>query len=207
MSHAWLIHTEDDDPDMIQYNIEIAEWFADYRTDHEEPMEPLTSYKYPLIDNAAKILNQQDGYVIEDNRVVALLVAEVYWRDALKDILPDGSDGIVAVFENDCNPTFTFHIDGSSAHFVGAGDNHDEAYSSLGVFARINDLSRLAMRESMYKGRPVNEDHCPFNITVYPSFEMESRFVTDKPKQYTIGAILIFAFTSVVFILYDHWWH
>ena len=207
LSKAWLINYPDDPPEEIQYTIEEAEWLSNYLTTDEDPMEPLSAFKYPIIDRAAEMLNtnNESTYNVDDNKVVGLLTTEVYWRDTLKDILPEGSEGIVAVFENECNPTFTYQIDGARVAFLGSGDQHDETYNSLGIFSKLNDLRYLAVRKSKYSGRPINEDHCPFNVTIYPSSMLESNFITNQPAQYTIGAVLIFAFTSVVFILYDHW--
>jgi len=34
----------------------------------------------------------------------------IFWRDLITDILPRGTEGILMVFENPCNPAFTYEI-------------------------------------------------------------------------------------------------
>jgi hypothetical protein len=43
-------------------------------------------------------------------KVVATVSTLVYWRQFIKDILPESSQGIVVVFENTCTASFTYEI-------------------------------------------------------------------------------------------------
>jgi hypothetical protein len=52
-----------------------------------------------------------------------------FWSNFLTGILPLGSKGILVVFENECNPTFTFQVIGPAAEFLGRGDLHDQKYT------------------------------------------------------------------------------
>lgn len=205
LSEAYLIHLPDADPDVIEEDIDEAAWISDYLTTDEDPMEPISDYYYPIIDNVVDQLNTFDeaNYDVEANNVVALLSISVYWRDALKDILPDGSEGLVVVFENPCNPSFTYQIDGARVTFKGAGDHHEEEYNSLGMQSKLIDLRDFAIQDQSYSGRPLNDDYCPFNVTIYPSDKMKGNFTTKNPTYFTVCTVLIFAFTSAVFVLYD----
>jgi hypothetical protein len=49
-------------------------------------------------------------YNLEENPVLSTLDTMVYWRQFLKDLLPDTSKGIVVVFENACTVSFTYQI-------------------------------------------------------------------------------------------------
>ena len=45
-----------------------------------------------------------------DSDIVAVLISIFAWDVAMRDLLPPNVGGIVAVLENTCNQTFTYHI-------------------------------------------------------------------------------------------------
>jgi class 3 adenylate cyclase len=57
--------------------------------------------------------------------------------------------------------------------------------------------------KSRYSGVPINSNYCPIYIDIYPSKVMEDRFLTWRPTIYALASILIFIFTSIIFIVYD----
>jgi hypothetical protein len=63
----------------------------------------------------------------------------IYWRDMLTNLLPPGSDGIVIVFENECNPAFSFQVNGPDVNYLGRGDFHNHRYEAMeiGVSERL----------------------------------------------------------------------
>jgi hypothetical protein len=74
---------------------------------------------YPVIDRVDRIqiIPNQDSTdrktkeVNYTNKVVAVLSASFYWRDALQNVLPTKKMGLVAVFENPCSAAFTYQIE------------------------------------------------------------------------------------------------
>jgi hypothetical protein len=68
----------------------------------------------------------------------------IYWRDLLTDLLSPGSNGIVIVFENECNPTFTYQINGPNVTYLGRGDHHDLKYNSMEI--GVSELEYLGLR-------------------------------------------------------------
>jgi hypothetical protein len=50
---------------------------------------------------------------------------------------------------------------------------------------------------------PVVNDTCPFYLRLYPSQIMENDYKSNDPILFTICAVLIFVFTSAVFLAYD----
>jgi hypothetical protein len=66
-----------------------------------------------------------------DRELVGVIGLSIYWRDLLTNILPPGDDGLVVVFENECNPSFTFQLDGPNVTYLGRGDRHDRAFEYL----------------------------------------------------------------------------
>jgi hypothetical protein len=57
--------------------------------------------------------------------------------------------------------------------------------------------------QSIYSGLPIINDTCPFHLRLYPTAVLEDDYVTNNPIIFTVCAVLIFAFTSAVFLLYD----
>jgi hypothetical protein len=121
----------------------------------------------------------------------------------IENILPPGSDGVVIVFENECNPTFTFEIFGPEVVYLGRGDQHEPKYDYLEESAWLNALDSFSSKGSTYSGVPIDRDFCPFHLRVYPSQVMEDEYKTNDPGILTILAVGIFLFTSVIFICYD----
>ena len=142
-------------------------------------------------------------YDPSDRKVVGTLTATLFWRNLIKDILPPGNDGLIVVFENPCNPTFTYQINGPTVIFLGRGDHHDKDYDEYRITSNFFELHSFAVGASMYSGPPLDQDFCPFTISVYPSDEMFNRFSSDDPLIFTIAGVMIFVFTSAVFLLYD----
>jgi Adenylate and Guanylate cyclase catalytic domain len=101
------------------------------------------------------------------------------------------------------NPTFTYRIDGPLASYLGKGDHHESTYDSLAVSSYLSDVDEFYVRPSKYTGLPLDRVYCPFHVTVYPSSSMEAEYTSTNPIYYTLGAALIFAFTTGVFLMFD----
>jgi hypothetical protein len=182
---------------------------------------------YPIIPNMAMNGNSNlDILLLSKNIVTGILSMSFYWRHYLLDLLPPTFDGIILVFENQCSkngtsttnsssassfPSFTYQINGPSAQFLGVGDQHETQFNDMEQSAwlmmkrssgeNVNDADTAAA----YTGIPINEDHCPFSVRVYPSQVMKSRYTTNSPITLTMASILIFVLTSALFIVYDCW--
>lgn len=59
-------------------------------------------------------------------------------------------------------------------------------------------------RDRRYSGVDLATDFCPYHIKVYPSDEMRSDYVSSNPILFSMVAVSIFLFTSLVFLVYDN---
>jgi Adenylate and Guanylate cyclase catalytic domain len=168
--------------------------------DQNSASEPMSDIYFPIIDDLSRVELTDDP---QAQNVVGLLCASFYWREMVLDILPEGSDGIDIVVDNACAGSFTYRINGRNASFVGAGDRHDPAYDGLMESERLVDIISVARHESEYSGPPLDSEFCPIKLRIYPSNDMKSRFTTKNRKIFTAAAVFIFAFTSLIFLLYD----
>jgi class 3 adenylate cyclase len=139
-----------------------------------------------------------DDYSEDTRNLVGLLTCVVYWRSYFVNILPENTNGIIVVLENTCDQKYTYQVNGPSVEYIGPGDQHDSVY----------DKFKMSTEEGAYlqsdddRKRDINGS-CLYRIHVYPSADFESSFVTDKPAIYTAVLVLVFLFTSAVFLAYD----
>jgi hypothetical protein len=68
-----------------------------------------------------------------DYKMLGFIGITIYWRDLITNLLPPGSNGIVIVFENECNPPFSFQVNGPDVDYLGRGDLHDRKYDAMEI--------------------------------------------------------------------------
>jgi hypothetical protein len=162
-----------DNLDAIEESKIWCAYYEDFISPDEICMEPMSQWFYPIIDTVdhIKISNVED-YDIKYS-VKAILVAEFYWRNLLRNILPINSKGLVMVVENSCVPDdFTYQIDGPITKYLGVGDKHDPKYDEMLIESALSDLNAGQAGLSDYSGLPLDNDTCQFKFRLYPSDEM-----------------------------------
>jgi hypothetical protein len=87
---------------------------------------------------------------------------------------------------------------------MGKGDLHETRRNNLVMEASIGDIvSDLAGSETLrYVGKQLQNELCPYSILLYPSTEYEESLTSNKPVYFSIAAMLIFIFVTVVFLIY-----
>eukprot|EP00980_Cylindrotheca_fusiformis_P009472 scaffold2070_cov105-Cylindrotheca_fusiformis.AAC.3 len=152
----------------------------------------------------------------DDRKICALIVLRLPWLGYFKNALTKGEDGIVVVLESACpklveevlssaredltesdRNIVTFQVDGPNAVLLGDSDLHDSKYDALVVSEVFIDLG--------IDPSQLPEGTCvpTLRLHVYPTAELEASFQTDKSIIYTVVVVVIFVFTSLVFLLYD----
>lgn len=160
---------------------------------------------YPIVaDNLGRVeLADDPDYDPKEHRVVGAVIAALFWREMLVNILPEDSKGIDIVIDNECTQSFTYRVDGHRATYRGVGDLHEDTYDDLVIEKTLAGLDSFAKGVSEYSGAELDPDFCPFSFRVYPSDQLKSLHTTINRIVFTMAAVLIFAFTSLVFWLYD----
>lgn len=128
--------------------------------------------------------------------LVAILQAFIYWQPYFEGLLPDKADGIIAILENNCDQSYSFGISGQTVEFLGAGDLHDSAYDHLEAKGNVFGSTSDEASDAESAG-------CTYRIRVYPTEEMEDKYLTNQPLVVAISMFAIFAFTSFAFLVYD----
>jgi len=214
-------------PDDLEYQEENeaeAEWFSNYLEPGEEPLEPVFDIYFPIIVEALDNVHHHaegysasnhktSGYNKTENQLGAFLALSIYWRDALRDLLPSGSAGVLAVFENTCDvPPFGYEITGPKPKYLGIG-YQNASYTGdpeLKIVTNLLDVWDFGIAKTSYTGIPINEEICPYTITVYPAESAMEMLINNNDNTVYVVlvlvlsvAVLTIAFTLLFFFLYD----
>ena len=139
-----------------------------------------------------------DSFDDEKKNLVAVVASAIVWRTYFIDILPENARGVTVVLENTCGQAFTYRIDGKDATYIGPGDLHDLKYDAFehktgfGAFVGLDPETVERV-----------EGECFYGIRIYPSQEIEDKYLTKKPWIYAFSLLAVFLFTSMVFVTYD----
>lgn len=134
--------------------------------------DPISAFYYPVF-----------GDLSPNRSIVGLLAAEVSWTHFFEKSLPSSAHGVICVVENSCSQKFTYRIDGHEATFLGVGDLHDRSFDKL---VESRGISYLVDVPANFAAVPLDFEHCPFDLHVYPSHHLKKNLLS-------IGSILFAA--------------
>jgi hypothetical protein len=174
----------------------------------ESPSEPVTSLVYPIIDQDGLDLQLSEDD-INNGDVVGTISFGFFWRDLLRDILPESSQGILAVTEISCAQMeplgFTYEINGAVTNYLGLGDFSDQKYHYLELSTTLMEIMDIptGTRGRTYTGIPLSESACPIRMKLYPSEKSETSHYASRSVVFTICSVVVFLFAALLFALYD----
>jgi hypothetical protein len=180
------------------------DFIKDFVGEGEDETEPFSDIYFPILEYAADFVTIPKNETSHDlGRFIGVFAMTFYWRDLIKQILPTDSDSIHVVFENKCGQTFTYQINGPDTVYLGRGDLHDPEYDYLSKSSPLIELDAFSSRDRSYTGLSWSDKGCTYMLRVYPSLQMEEDYTSTDPLIFMVAAIIIFAFTSMVFVCYD----
>eukprot|EP00980_Cylindrotheca_fusiformis_P003247 scaffold735_cov116-Cylindrotheca_fusiformis.AAC.17 len=146
--------------------------------------------------------------IVEDGKLVGVIILKLPWLEFFQHLNVDGLTDTIAVLRSSCNieigsffdskNELSYLINSTSATFLGQLDAHDPKYDELVV-------SRMIMEADVDKAELPEEICVPtLTLDLYPTEEFEVSFQSSQPELYTAVVVAIFAFTSLVFVLYDY---
>jgi hypothetical protein len=194
-------------PEQYQLDQDEALWLSSYvpHLDIEEVMRPIFDFRFPILADAHDKIQWMDGtYSKDDHKVVAMLSISIYWSYMITDILPQGSVGILVVFESECTQTFTYEVNGPDAVYVGTGDHHDPKYDYLTIGSLVSDLRFFSNQHSTYSGLPLHDSFCPLYVSVHASAKMETAHTSNTPWIFALVTACVFLLTVSVFMVYNY---
>jgi len=177
----------------------VTAWAARHSPPDVDPTEPVIRTLYPILDTAEGAITVSQP----DSKVVGIIASSFYMRSFIENILPSSEKGIVVVFENTCNQTFTYEVNGHEANWLGPGDLHDPKFDYLSYSKTFEQIGFHAAEAGLYGGLPIDTDYCAYVISTYPSSNLVAEYYTNDPIWYTMIAVSIFVFTTLFFLCYD----
>ena len=167
---------------------EIAN-FNSILPDEYQTASPTSVYNEPVLSHFG-----------DDAEVVGTVQAILKWDVYFKELLSEGTKGIYCVVKSDCVNNFengtdqsvTFLIEGTEVSFVGEGDLHE---------TQFDDLREDGLIVPFQAAEGLN--FCSYSLTVFPSQALRDDYDTNTPVLFTSVVLLVFLFTSMVFVMYD----
>ena len=128
----------------------------------------------------------------EKSTLVGVLIGITPFGNLLDRLIPEGKEGVIGVFKDDCGNEMSFELSSSKAHFMGYSDLHEPEF---------NEYEHVEKNIEMYPDRI--EGVCTHDLYLYPSSKLRATYHTDQPIIYT--ALVAFSFMVVIalFFLYD----
>eukprot|EP00980_Cylindrotheca_fusiformis_P005913 scaffold1246_cov134-Cylindrotheca_fusiformis.AAC.5 len=171
-------------------------------------LRPSISFIQFYDDNGILVESQIMQPVIEDGKLVGVIILNLPWVEFFRNLNIDGLTDTIAVLRGNCNiglgaasgtkNELSYMISSSSAVFLGTFDAHNPKYDDLVVSQEVvhTDVEKSELPEGL----------CVPTLTLdlYPTKELELSFQTSRPTMYTAVVVAIFVFTSLVFLLYDY---
>lgn len=136
-------------------------------------------------------------------RIIGSVVLDIDWVYISASAVPSGSQGIHLVLENSCGQRRTFKSDGNRIDYAGDGDLHDPAYSAMFQQSTFDEYRTIQRAAALYATNETNPLDCAYRITAYSSPEFHSSYKSHKPRLYALAVMMIFVFTSLLFVAYD----
>lgn len=153
---------------------------------------PTSGFYYPVLTDLP-----------QNSTLAGSLVTLIFWLPFFSNILPESAVGIIGVLQNTCNQTFTFRIDGAQVTFIANDDQHDPNYDYLSQEVSFLSLINESYEKQQYLGFPLDDTGCTYSLSIYPSSDLEDKYVTNIPTIAAIVILFIFLLTSLVFVGYD----
>jgi hypothetical protein len=119
-----------------------------------------------------------------NSEIVAYIFGGFAWDFALRFLLPEGVDGIIAEIENNCNQKFSYRLSGQEAFYIGDGAKHETKYDHMKV-------SRSLLPPNTHPNLTTTPGHCYYSIVSM----IEVSCI--KIKQARSSSMVIFSFTKI----------
>ena len=145
--------------------------------------------------------------------IVGFICVFFPWDMYFMNILSDENRKVVARVESSCGGRGDFMLEGSKVttlppHVIPENATAEEAAMILEERSPlINDDIQLTSDFAEFlrcQGDDCSDFSCDFTLNVFPAHDNDDQFHSPVPIYATIVVLVLFAFTSLVFVLYDY---
>ncbi|CAB9522950.1 Receptor-type guanylate cyclase gcy [Seminavis robusta] len=151
-----------------------------------------TTLTYPVFDSFGA------------NRTVAgFLLSPLMWRLNFEKIVPESLGGFIAVIKSKQSEPFSYRIEGPKATYLGIQDSHASNYDDMFVFQNMEETLQVLHSPRNQAFDAVQVDFGEYVLYIYPTEELESQYITNKPAVYALIVASVFLFTILVLAVFD----
>lgn len=126
----------------------------------------------------------------DPDTLVGFIFGAVFWGEVMEDMFPKDVVGVDCIFHTETE-SHTYEIFEGSAQWKGTGDFHDPKYDKYKRERELLDPLTMASGSAKY------------TTTCYPNDKFIDSYTTNAPVVIAICAVLIIAFVSLLFFVYD----
>ena len=145
-----------------------------------------------------------------NSEVVGFLLAGLNWDSYFYRALPEYSHSVFVDVEESCGSGFSYLVNGTSYQYLGPNrDGLNESKRSEVLYSfDFAKFASVGADEHLHDGEvdeheDIGQSHCKYKIFVTPTTEFQESYQTVTPILYTIVVVAVFAFTILVFVVYD----
>lgn len=179
-----------------------AAFFSDYYSCLMEDQYGAQNVSYTVQPLASMFFPIFNSFSTESRQLVGVLSTFVDFEQLLNGPLSAGTEGVLAVLDNNCGDVISFVLSGEEAVFLGAGDYHNTEYECF--TQRFEFSSTLLESASFVK---MNSGYCPYSLRIYPQDELYYDYVTKLPTVYSVIFAVVILFVTFVALSYDCYLH
>lgn len=150
-------------------------------------------------------------FAVQPGDVVGVFSSVVALGDFFREVLPlniQQRDSVICVLENDCGDRVSYKVIGEKAIYLGASDGHDPEFDDLAYKYNLEwpegSTSRTRGDFDQDQGVELSTEFCPYRLSVYPSDEMRSSYVTNQPVIFAVCFAVAVFFVTATSLLYDY---
>lgn len=136
----------------------------------------------------------------DNSKIVGTIVTVLTWDTYFTNLLHEGAKGLNIIMRDTCGDVFSYLVDGPNAIYLGEGDVHDPKYGHMEYVVPFGPPHD----KYIYEDNDDANEHCLYTLHIFPTQEMEDSYSTSRPIIFTVTVVLIFLFTSFVFLCYDY---
>ena len=177
--------------------------------------DPVSQLFIPIWDKPPSITRPgvPDPPPGEDRKIVAVLMAAIFWESYFEDSLSAEAPFLVEL-SNDCSQLYSYLVSGEDVTYLGQGSgiddpNFDVRKEDKDRFANFMKHEKITLagmtRRTSAKTTNIqwNDEYCPYSIRVYPTTEFFNSHHSNYPIILMLVAAFIVAFTAILFATYD----
>jgi len=134
------------------------------------------------------------NFVEANAPIVGIVLGLTSYGNLVSKLVPEGTKGIYAVFEDSCGASMTFELDGPLPVWLGNADAH--------VAGPYDSYKRTLANIQMYDMDKISDRTCLLDLHIYPSAEYEETFQSSNTILFV--SVVCLALVIIVFlVIYD----